>query len=125
MKTKRFLALLLALLISLSTLFGCIDFKDDGGYDSSHSEDANDENSPSSPSDDGNSGDTGTTKPSDNTDSSHGGVDGPDQSDTQTSSDPLESISISEIPEFDGKTPFVVINGNRPFFFVKGCDGEK
>ena len=29
---------------------------------------------------------------------------------------PEESISLSELPEFDGETPYVYINGNSPYF---------
>ena len=31
-------------------------------------------------------------------------------------------ISLDEIPEFDGKSPYVVINGNTPFFEDEKCD---
>ena len=34
------------------------------------------------------------------------------------------SVSLDSIPEFDGSTPFVYINGNKPFFEDERCDSS-
>ena len=35
-----------------------------------------------------------------------------------------ETVSLDDIPEFDGETPYVVINGNVPFFTDEKCDSS-